>query len=75
MTVAVVVLAVVLSIVLILHDRQVKGWTDERQLLLERIQAPERVSIVTAVADQEPLEPDSPELALVGGIIEGDRDA
>lgn len=68
MTVAVVVLAVVLIAVLLLHDRQVKAWTDERQLLLERIQAPERVSIVTAVADQEPLESDAPYMALVGQI-------
>jgi hypothetical protein len=51
-------------------------WEEERQILLERIQAPERVRVTERPAeDKEPLELDDPELARVGTIDYGEPDA
>lgn len=62
------VAAGILILVLILHEIERRQWADERQVLLERIQAPERVNLQPAGEPQEPLITDAPELALVGQI-------
>jgi hypothetical protein len=72
MIVAVVVLGAVLAAVLVLHDRQVRAWSKERQILLERIQAPERVTLQGPGEVKDPLETDGAALALVGAVIEGE---
>jgi len=50
------------------------SWAKERQILLERIQAPERVSIASQSPEKEPLETDEGEMALVGRIDYGAPD-
>jgi hypothetical protein len=47
---------------------QESRWERERQILLERIQAPERVNIHKPGADRAPLQTDLDEMALVGTV-------
>jgi len=75
MIAAVIVLGLLVAFLLLLKDRESKANAQERQLLLERIQAPERIHVAQAAQEQETLDPDSPELALVGTIIEGEQSA
>ena len=73
MIAAVVVLGMVVLVLLALKDRERKSNEAERQLLLERIQAPERVNTISQIEEREPLETDGSELALVGAIVEGEE--
>lgn len=75
MIAAVIVLGVVVLTLLYLRDREAKAWASERQLLLERIQHPERVSVQEPGSTLEPLETDGEALALIGTIDYGDDDA
>ena len=74
MTVGVVALAIILLVTLAFHERERRSWENERQLLLERIQRPERVFVKEEAEPQDPMETDGAALALVGGIIEGGED-
>lgn len=76
MIIAVVTLGVVALGLLEYHYRETKAWASERQLLLERIQAPERVRVAEAPPRElEPLDLDDAQLARVGSIDYGDSDA
>lgn len=76
MTVAIVVLGVILTAQFFQHARAERVWENERQVLLERIQAPERVRMTEAAPEEkEPLDLDDDELARVGTIDYGEPDA
>lgn len=76
MTAALVILGVLLTAQFFQHARAERAWEHERQTLLERIQAPERVRFLEPRPEEkEPLELDDPELARVGTIDYGAPDA
>lgn len=73
MTLIAVVLIAALVAEGLLGYRQERAWEKERQLLLERIQAPERVHVAAVAEPQENgPEPDADQQALVGAIIDGE---
>lgn len=76
MTIAIIGLTitslVLLASLLVFSER----WEKERQILLERIQAPERVRFLEQPPEEkDPLITDDPELARVGTIDYGEPDA
>ncbi len=73
MIAAVIALALLLALVLILFQGERASWAKERQLLLERIQKPERVLAVGETKAQAPLESDREQFAKIG-VIFGDED-
>ncbi len=73
MIAAVIALALLLALVLILFQGERASWAKERQLLLERIQKPERVLAMNEVVPQIPREPDGEQFAKIG-VIFGDED-
>jgi hypothetical protein len=76
MTVAIIVLAACVVFLMVWKAHQEDRWEKERQVLLERIQAPERVRYLEQPPeDKEPLVADDPELARVGTIDYGEPDA
>lgn len=73
MTTAVICLTVLILAVLLCWGRMAERWEKERQVLLERIQAPERVRFMEKPPeDKDPLEGDDAELARVGTIDYGE---
>lgn len=75
MTIAIVVLGLALAAEFFSRSRAERSWEKERQLLLERIQHPERVSVQEPGPVLEPLETDGEALAQVGTINFGNDDA
>lgn len=74
MTIAIVILGLALAAEFFSRSRAERSWEKERQLLLERIQHPERVSVQEPGPVLEPLETDGEALAQVGTITFGDDD-
>lgn len=76
MTIAYVILGS-LTALLIYREREMRKererWEAERQLLLERIQRPDRAPVLGPTPDREPLETDQAQLALVGQILHEDN--
>lgn len=74
MIAAIVVLGLVILLLLVHQDRERRAWERERHVLLERIQAPERVSLAPQGEPQEPLHTDGAALALVGAVVESEEE-
>jgi hypothetical protein len=72
MTIALVILGLALAAEFFSRSRAERSWAKERQLLLERIQHPERVSVAEPGPIREPLETDAPAMALIGTIDYGE---
>jgi hypothetical protein len=62
-------LTVLIVIEIAVFSHEMGRWTKERQLLLERIQRPDRTPVQGPTPDREPLETDGEELALIGQIL------
>ncbi len=74
MIAAVIALALLLALVLILFQGERASWAKERQLLLERIQRPERVFAEGEPRQTfDPPQTDAEEFAKLG-VIFGDED-
>lgn len=82
MIAAVVALAIIVLLLLLQREREAQrqmsregDWRRERQMLLERIQHPERAPLITVAQEHEPTPTDGPQMALVGSIDYGEPES